>query len=85
MKLPEYILDKLYDINRCGVKMHRWITEVETYLEKQGYTPEEYRCGDGRSLEEFEYGCGDLTEFQKLLDDIDKRHREAEYEKVNQA
>ena len=51
--------------------MARWMKEVETYLTKRGYSMSDLRCGDGRSLEEFEYGCGDIEDFEQLLTDID--------------
>lgn len=72
MKLPEYIKDKLYDINKCGVKMSRWTKEVESYLLKHGYDRFDLYENGSHSLQMFELGLGDIEEFENALNQIEK-------------
>lgn len=69
-KLPEDIKDRLYDINKCGVKLARWVKEVEKYLMKRGYDMFDLYENGRQTISMFEHGCGDIEEFEKVLIDI---------------
>ncbi len=68
MKLPKHIRKKLEQMNTHAQRIGQLGDEIEEWLAEKGFTnPEDYRGGDGSSLEEFEYGTGDVDAFEELL------------------
>ncbi len=73
MKVPEYIKDKMRKVAKYSRASQMLIHEIDDYFIDKGYDIEDLRSGDGKSLEELEYG-NDVTD--KFCDWI-----ENEYEK----
>lgn len=61
MKVPEHIREKMHKI----AELHRRATDisdvVDSWFIEHGYYMEDLRTGDGRSLEELDYGF-DVTD-----------------------
>lgn len=68
MRVPKYIQDKMHRIARLQRQAAEEMKSVEGWLLSNGVSDEDldnggyFRCGDGISLEELEYG-EDITEF----------------------
>ncbi len=67
MRIPKYIRKKLMDISDHANKISEISAEVQEWFEKNGFSDEELRSGNGCSLEEFEYGNGS----EKVIDDLE--------------
>lgn len=72
MKLPVGIKRKLVSANNHARAMAKLMSEVDGYLENKGFSSEELRSGNGRSLEEFEYGNGNIDNFEAYLTEIEE-------------
>lgn len=70
MRLPNHIRSKLVSANNHALRLSKIMSEVDTWLEARGYHAEDLRDGSGRSLEEFEYGNGDVDAFERFLDGL---------------
>lgn len=56
MKIPKYIKNKMHAVVRYSRASDEAMQEVEDWLKRNGFSIEPLRDGDGRSLEELEYG-----------------------------
>lgn len=69
IKVSKEIQRKMHKIAELSRKAKELSSEVDQYFIDKGFDIEELRCGNGRSLEELEYGnditdkfCQDATE-----------------------
>ena len=67
MVIPKYIRAKLLREASLAQEIARLSSEAEAWFQKQGFTVEELRSGNGCSLEEFEYG----TATEETLDQLE--------------
>ena len=68
MRIPKYIRQKLLLASANAQKIAELMNEAQAWFEKQGFTSEELRSGNGCSLEEFEYGTGNDQTVDTLED-----------------
>lgn len=68
MRIPKYIRQKLLLSSAYAQKISELMEEAQAWFEKQGFSNEELRSGNGCSLEEFEYGTGDDNTVDTLED-----------------
>lgn len=62
MTVPKYIEDKMRRALRHYQAANALMESVNEWLECRGYSMEKLRDGDGRSLEEIEYGTPNAVE-----------------------
>ncbi len=67
MNLPKKMIDNLYKASKLYAKAQMLVNEVDDYITSQGFDTEDYRGGDGISLEEIEYSAGDTTVVAKFI------------------
>jgi hypothetical protein len=61
MKVSKEIQVKMHKIAELSSEVKKLSKEVDQYFIDKGFDIEELRCGNGRSLEELEYG-NDITD-----------------------
>ena len=61
IKVSEEVQTKMHRIAELSRKVKELSSEVDQYFIDKGFDIEELRCGNGRSLEELEYG-NDITD-----------------------
>ncbi len=69
MKLPKSIKQKLISANNHAISIGRIMDGVNSWLENKGFSPEDLRSGNGKSLEEFEYGSENVEELIELFEE----------------
>lgn len=67
MKIPKYVIDDMHRAAHHFAAGGEIMSRVDYWFETNGFNMEQLRNGDGRSLEELEYG-NDVTDLiiQKL-------------------
>ncbi len=65
MKVSKEIQNKMHKIAEYVNKSKKLSKEVDQYFIDKGFDIEELRCGNGKSLEELEYGNDITDEFCK--------------------
>lgn len=68
MKVSETIKKKMRRMAALSSEVSRLSAEVEDYFTKKGFDVEKLRDGDGRSLEELEYGNNVTEEFCEKIE-----------------
>jgi len=63
MKIPKYIIAKMHRVAKLSREASVLSKEIEDFFVKQGYDVYELRSGNGKSLEELEYGNDVTDEF----------------------
>jgi len=63
MKVPSEIKRKMYSAANHYQKGAAIMREIEEWFESHGIDPDDLRSGDGRSLEEIEYGNDVVDKF----------------------
>ena len=72
MTVPKYIENKMRRALRHYQTANYLMDEVNAWLESHGYVMETLRDGDGRSLEEIEYGTENAVDnFLEKLAEMD--------------
>jgi len=61
MKIPKHIKDKMHRVADLNYKSATLSSEIDNWFVAHGFNIYELRCGDGRSLEELDYG-NDITD-----------------------
>lgn len=69
MKVSKEIKDKMHKAAKCFAESNRLMRDIEDYLESCGINVDEVRCGNGCSLEEFEYGNDVTDEFVEWIEE----------------
>ena len=73
MSIPKYIERKMRKANRLFREASDLMDTVNEWFDSHGYVMEDLRDGDGRSLEEIEYGTeGVVDRFLEKLDEMEK-------------
>jgi len=65
VKVSKEIQNKMHKIAEYANKTKELSNEVDQYFIDKGFNIEELRCGNGKSLEELEYGNDITDEFCK--------------------
>ena len=65
MKVSKEIQRKMHKIAKLSKEIQELSSEVDQYFISKGYDIGKLRCGNGRSLEELEYGNDITDEFCK--------------------
>lgn len=73
MKIPNYIKQKMHRLAKIQSTANELSREIDDWLENQGFDIDKLRCGNGRSLEELNYGY-DITD--ELCDWIENNEGE---------
>ena len=68
MKVPKYIQDKMHKVARLNAMSRALMREVDDYFISKDYDIEKLRCGNGKSLDELDYGNDITDEFVKEAD-----------------
>lgn len=69
-RVPKYIKDKMHRIAKMQKALALETKEIEEWLNEHGLDSEEFRNGDGNSLEEIDYG-NDVTDI--IVERIEER------------
>ena len=69
MKVSKDIQKKMHKIAELSRKAKELSNEVDRYFIDKGFDIEELRCGNGKSLEELEYGNDITDKFCKDAED----------------